>query len=290
MNKFLKLSVAGALALGYATAHAQIGQPSGGSSDLILFANILSSSGTVVASYAGDTGVSINSLLPTGSLAAANTTVPATGLTTLSLGSIDVPADANLKSFLALDGTGDVVEWAIQAGQYTGGTTNSNFNAVGNAKFITTAPSANVITNKTTGNMIHWASIDGAVTTINSNIASQAGNPSTTSVFGAATASAGVWDATAVGNALGNWYGNGPVTYQGVPTDQLNTFQNLYGVTGDANSSGKLQVYSLGTLELTSAGTLESPTLPTPIPAAVWLFGSGLLGLIGVGRRKAAQV
>ena len=25
---------------------------------------------------------------------------------------------------------------------------------------------------------------------------------------------------------------------------------------------------------------------PVPIPAAVWLFGSGLLGLIGVARRK----
>ncbi len=25
-----------------------------------------------------------------------------------------------------------------------------------------------------------------------------------------------------------------------------------------------------------------------PVPAAVWLFGSGLLGLVGVARRKAA--
>lgn len=29
-------------------------------------------------------------------------------------------------------------------------------------------------------------------------------------------------------------------------------------------------------------------TNPVPVPAAVWLFGSGLLGLIGVARRKAA--
>jgi hypothetical protein len=27
---------------------------------------------------------------------------------------------------------------------------------------------------------------------------------------------------------------------------------------------------------------------PVPIPAAVWLFGSGLLGLIGIARRKKA--
>ena len=25
-----------------------------------------------------------------------------------------------------------------------------------------------------------------------------------------------------------------------------------------------------------------------PVPAAVWLFGSGLLGLLGISRRKAA--
>jgi hypothetical protein len=28
--------------------------------------------------------------------------------------------------------------------------------------------------------------------------------------------------------------------------------------------------------------------LATPVPAAVWLFGSGLLGLIGMARRKKA--
>ena len=27
---------------------------------------------------------------------------------------------------------------------------------------------------------------------------------------------------------------------------------------------------------------------PVPVPAAVWLFGSGLLGLVGIGRRKKA--
>jgi hypothetical protein len=27
-----------------------------------------------------------------------------------------------------------------------------------------------------------------------------------------------------------------------------------------------------------------------PVPAAVWLFGSGLLGLIGVARRKSRKL
>ena len=31
-----------------------------------------------------------------------------------------------------------------------------------------------------------------------------------------------------------------------------------------------------------------SPSAVVPVPAAVWLFGSGLLGLIGMARRKKA--
>jgi hypothetical protein len=45
---------------------------------------------------------------------------------------------------------------------------------------------------------------------------------------------------------------------------------------------------------LTSGGQLTyniaSAAAPVPLPAAVWLLGSGLLGLIGVGRRRSAAV
>ena len=37
----------------------------------------------------------------------------------------------------------------------------------------------------------------------------------------------------------------------------------------------------------TWTGITITPTA-VPVPAAVWLFGSGLLGLVGVARRKAA--
>jgi hypothetical protein len=39
-------------------------------------------------------------------------------------------------------------------------------------------------------------------------------------------------------------------------------------------------VYKGGTLDLSAAAS------PVPVPAAAWLFGSGLLGLVGVARRK----
>jgi hypothetical protein len=34
--------------------------------------------------------------------------------------------------------------------------------------------------------------------------------------------------------------------------------------------------------------SLTISTLAIPIPSAIWLFGSGLLGLIGIARRKRA--
>ena len=37
-----------------------------------------------------------------------------------------------------------------------------------------------------------------------------------------------------------------------------------------------------------SAGAFSGSLTIVPVPAAVWLFGSGLIGLIGVARRKAA--
>ncbi len=49
---------------------------------------------------------------------------------------------------------------------------------------------------------------------------------------------------------------------------------------------------SVGRLEGTITGTAIIATLGSvstvPIPAAIWLFGSGLLGLIGIARRKTA--
>jgi len=35
-----------------------------------------------------------------------------------------------------------------------------------------------------------------------------------------------------------------------------------------------------------SGGSESFVNNPVPVPAAVWLFGSGLIGLVGVARRK----
>ena len=69
----------------------------------------------------------------------------------------------------------------------------------------------------------------------------------------------------------------------------------LYSVNtanGTATSlSGTGLPYGTGPIHFGVDGGLAfAPTAPVPVPAAVWLFGSGLLGLIGVARRKARIV
>lgn len=64
-------------------------------------------------------------------------------------------------------------------------------------------------------------------------------------------------------------------------------------VDGIAKRSTQTTAYD-GFWFLTSGGQLTynivSAAAPVPLPAAVWLLGSGLLGLIGVGRRRSAAV
>lgn len=69
--------------------------------------------------------------------------------------------------------------------------------------------------------------------------------------------------------------------------------------TGSPNINEELIVYAnsgastflIDGLWLNTGLTSENPAQPSvvPVPAAIWLFGSGLLGLLGVAKRKRAQ-
>jgi hypothetical protein len=54
-----------------------------------------------------------------------------------------------------------------------------------------------------------------------------------------------------------------------------------------AIASGDL-VIGVTTINFVDGGSESLVTNPVPVPAAVWLFGSALLGLVGVARRKRA--
>jgi hypothetical protein len=66
-----------------------------------------------------------------------------------------------------------------------------------------------------------------------------------------------------------------------------NDITYLKGVNGVTNSAGQL-VFP-GTVDTYATYTIGAniDVTPTPIPAAAWLLGSGLLGLIGIRRRNS---
>lgn len=262
MNTIVKLSVASVLALGAISANAAISTPSSGSSDVILFAEVLSSTDTVLASFAGDTGVSVTS---------AFNGVNAT-----------YAADSNLAALFAANTAGTKLVWAVQGGQYTGPIAQS-YN-IGAAQYVTTTDNNQNITGKNGNNLTKWATgLGNTVVILNSNFAG--GN----SVEGTAAATAGVWDSNTPSGVSG-WYSNGPGT---TLANSLGESQTLYSVTGAGTIAAKLALLSNGTVTLTSAGlqfSTNSAPPAVPLPPAVWLLGSGLLGLAGIARRKSVKV
>ena len=62
----------------------------------------------------------------------------------------------------------------------------------------------------------------------------------------------------------------------------------LYGSIGGIILSGGTGFTGDFNTDFTGNGSAAADVAPVPLPAAVWLFGSGLLGLIGIVRRKKA--
>jgi hypothetical protein len=67
----------------------------------------------------------------------------------------------------------------------------------------------------------------------------------------------------------------------------IGTAAKLYGVTANGNTAGQVLGYDLGSITFDGSTLSFTGNTPTvPLPAAAWLFGSGLLGLLGIGRRR----
>ncbi len=265
MSKLMSVSAAGALAFGAVAAHASIPSPSSGSSDAILFAEVVNAAGTAaVASYAGDTGISINAFI-----------AGLSGSTTV-LGS-----DANLAKLFAADGAGDTVEFAVLGGQYTGSPSTPNFKTPGVAQFLTSTYNnlTNSISGATTATLTKMAGLAVDVASINSN------SGGASSVEGANPGTSGVWDVT---NTNGTAYWDGASISNG---NLVGVTENLYYLTGGGGVASKTTNVLEGTATLSASGLTLAGNggggTPMPIPTAVWLFGSGLVGLAGVARRKA---
>ena len=92
-------------------------------------------------------------------------------------------------------------------------------------------------------------------------------------------------DGTYTGDMLFDWGGtyNIPVTIDwDINLSQVTTLDGGDGILGNPMTSGPFPGWNV-VLDGTLAGQYV-----VPIPAAAWLFGSGLLGLVGMARRKKA--
>ena len=168
MHTTIKLAVAGSLVLAAAAANATIANPSTGASDVLLFAEVLNGS-TVVASYGGDTGISV-----TAAYSGTSQTFAAT---------------ANLSALFAADVAGDTLVWAVEGGQYTGTNSAATQAAAGKSNLVTTAVNPAQIPTKTSAGISTMNTVlNNTIATLNTNIG--AGSD----VEGAAASTAGVWD------------------------------------------------------------------------------------------------
>jgi hypothetical protein len=106
------------------------------------------------------------------------------------------------------------------------------------------------------------------------------------SVEGASPASSGVWDYTNP-SGLSFWDGAGIGNYNVAQTSTTTgVTAQLFYVTGGGTIASKVSTVKEGTAFLSASGLVLTGA-PVPLPPAVWLLGSGLLGLAGVARRKA---
>jgi hypothetical protein len=278
MNMILKSAVGAALALAAVGANA-LGVPATNSSDLVL---VIQNQATPANVYVLDTGISLNTALGTGA------TVSHAVLNNTAFTGINqtIAESTTLQAFLAANpAAGD--GWAIEGGQYsalvsTANPTNSATKAPGKAWGIFS--SASGATNLGTTQL---GTFQGFLGGIQNDLTQPVDGLSLKPLLTATEASTGTSYSTAAQNKYGLVASN-DVSPLG------STAITLYGMTGDNSTTTAVQSYILGTVSLATNGTLQfsknGGTSPVPLPAAVWLFGSGLLGLVGVSRRRKATV
>jgi hypothetical protein len=257
MNNLVKAGVGAALALGAVAAHATITPGSSSATgNAILFVDVFNGSSFVQA-YVGDTGQAT------------------TGLTT-SPPAADT--DPLLLSFLSTYATaGTTTYWALE-----GGGLNPN---TGKTPYIITSSQTATTVQGETGSLLKGGSI-GVSNQIFNNVVPPAGSANSIIMSSDASIGGSGFNPLALAADVANWEGD---MHGQVTTTGLGTSSTIYKLTAPDTGSSSAVVTALFSGTLTMAGLSFAP-LAVPIPAALWLLGSGLLGLFGVARRRLGVV
>jgi len=259
---------AGALASNVAFADIQ-SVLSGG--ELFLVAENTSTAATFVAGL----GVSASSVFTPQTTASPQTAPLTLGFTTPGSLSVSGAAQTALATFIA--GAGSNLQWTI-IGANINGVTDGTVQNSGN--FLSILPSgASLVTNSDLEGS--FSGIDLWQQDLNGFIP---GSTALDKSFGQAT---GYYSTYGGGNAA-RWFLN-----TNNAATLLNTAYSFYdlSVSAGGNTNSLANLYKAGfTVSLASDGSITVTPTTVPLPAAVWLLGSGLLGLVGIGRRRSARV
>lgn len=265
-NKIIGAALAVSAMLAGVSAHADVDLSNSGNGELVLFVK----NTTTGVVYARGLGINVDNVLGTSAITAGGYSGPSDDFT-YSMPSIG--PDANLTSFL--NGT-DSFAWTVMAGDSTGGI------ALGDKRYVTTSQ-MDLRTNGTniTGTQLatSWNNLQAMLTTLNGFLPD---------VEGSSVSSLGQWWQTGAspGASANSWYGTS--------VNNVNALGQAAGFfvlsTNGTGGTTNLYANTFG-LQLDANGTLHAvgSAPEVPLPAAAWLLGSGLLGLLGVGRRKVAR-
>ncbi len=268
MKNLIKSAVvATALVAGVANAGITVTAPTNGASDLILY--VTGFSGTTASDfYVFDTGVSLNTVFAKSNVATTDTidNTKLTYNTAFNVGS-------GLSSFLSSH-SGDTFEWAVQAfdtsgssaigtGAYTLGNLRSLFSSANYAPSVQDVANGTLKTNMTGWNKY--------IADLSSGAAKGWQDPASANAVAAT-------NSFAMNRSTGGNLGQAESLW-------------VQAVNTAGSASAKAAIYqSVATFTLDAQGnlTVNNPTPPSvPVPGAVWLLGSGLLGLVGVSRRRS---
>jgi hypothetical protein len=292
MNMVLKSAISAAILVASTGAYASYTPVESGASDLVLWVQATGGSGGD-GTYAFDTGLNVSTVFGSTFTASANlVALPGLSQTFSSIGA----GATTLSSFLSTaEADGDSISWALQGGFFTGTSAiNGNTKTQGAAEAIFTSTLASastpngvsVLTNGSIEQLLNGYANTGTAP-VGAGAQDSAISLTATSTGHVTTAATWTTGDQAKFGILGNGSASDAIVGVGGPA------VTLYGITGNNPTSGVtgavLQSYTLGTASLSAAGVLTllagggSP--PVPLPPALWLLGSGLLGLFGVSRR-----